>query len=290
MPVDAIDIRAIDQADVPFRFALHRGSAQLGQVDLLIEPSVPDDGWLGDLPPLEMFVAGLQLPWAEDWFRAGADLLRGAIAKLPQSTPAVLQANTNLEVHEHPWGRIHLFEAIGFELFQEKHGYLWVDRGEQLEVSIETRSLEEVGEEEYRSVFSRIPAQGLDRNDNYYYAATGPENWARVMMSQLTPEDRTSCLLGYEGREPIGMVGLAAFDEEDTGTIAYIGVLPDHRGKGYGRSLLMAATAAARQRGFKQVLSDVDVLNTPMRTAMVACGHQPDLRPWHRWAHWLRLR
>jgi ribosomal protein S18 acetylase RimI-like enzyme len=284
------NVRAISQDEVPFRYGLYRGSAQVAQVDLHIEASVPDDAWLGSLPPFEMFLAGLQLPWDDDWFSVGADLLGSVVADLPASTPSVLQANSNLEVHEHPWRRIDLFEALGFELFQEKHGYLWVDRGEPLDVAIETRSLEEVGDDAYAAVFSGVPSSGLDRNDNYYYAATGPENWARVMMTSLAPEDRSSYLIGYVDGEPIGMVGLSAFDEEDTGTIAYIGVLPGHRGRGFGRRLLMAATSAARQRGFKQILSDVDVLNTPMRTAMVGCGHQPDLRAWHRWAHWLRFR
>jgi ribosomal protein S18 acetylase RimI-like enzyme len=283
-------VLAIDQDEVPYRHGVFRGSTQIGQVDLHIEPSVPDDAWLGSLPPLEMYLAGLQLPWEEDWFAAGADLLGNVVGDLPASTPSILQANTNLEVHKHPWRRIHLFEALGFELFQEKHGYLWVDRGEPLEANIETRSLEEVGDAVYAAVFSGVPSSGLDRNDNYYYAATGPENWARVMMTSLAPDDRSSCLIGYEGGEPVGMVALSAFDEEDTATIAYIGVLPEHRGRGWGRRLVTAATAAARHRGFKQILSDVDVLNTPMRTAMVACGHQPDLRSWHRWAHWLRLR
>ena len=285
-----LSVQSIDQDEVAFRYGVSRGATLLGQVDLRIDASVPDDRLLGNLPPLEMFLTGLQLPWDEDWFSVGSELLKGAIARMPHTTPSVLQANTNLEVHEHPWSRTHLFEALGFQLFQEKHGYLWVDQGQPLDDSLETRSLEEVGDDFYRSVFSLIPARGLDRNDNYYYAATGPENWASVMMTEFGPDDRASCLIGYDGGKPIGMVGVSAFDEEDTGTIAYIGVLPDERGRGFGRRLLLAATAAARQRGFKQILSDVDVLNIPMRTAMVATGHHPDLRPWHRWAHWLRLR
>lgn len=283
-------VRAIDQEEVPFRYGLFRGSEKVGQVDLLIEDTVPNDAWLGTLPAAEMFLAGLELPWDEDWLAAGSDLLRGVITELPASTPAVLQANTNLEVHEHPWRRVHLFEALGFDLFQEKHGYLWVDRGEPLQVTIPTRTLEEIGDDVYRSILSLIPARGLDRNDNYYYAGTGPENWARVMMTMASPEDRSSYFIGYEADDPVGMVGLSAFDEEGTGTISYIGVVPEYRGRGFGRRLLTAATAAARQRGFHQILSDVDVLNLPMRAAMVACGHQPDLRLWHRWAHWLQMR
>jgi ribosomal protein S18 acetylase RimI-like enzyme len=283
-------VRAIDQEEVPYRYGLFRGSEKVGQVDVLIEATVPNDAWLGTLPAAEMFLAGLELPWEEDWLAAGSDLLRGAIAELPSSTPAFLQANTNLELHEHPWRRVHLFEALGFDLFQEKHGYLWVDRGEPLQVTIPTRTLEEIGDDAYGSIFSSIPALGLDRNDNYYYAGTGPENWARVMMTMASPEDRSSYFIGYEADDPVGMVGLSAFDEEGTGTISYIGVVPEHRGRGFGRRLLTAATAAARQRGFRQILSDVDVLNRPMRAAMVACGHQPDLRLWHRWAHWLPIR
>ena len=283
------DVRVIEQDEVPFRYGLFRGSEKVGQVDLLIESTVPNDRWLGELPPFEMFVADLELPWERDWLAAGSDLLRGAISQIPPSTPAILQANTNLEVHEHSWRRVHLFEALGFDLFQEKHGYLWVDRGEPLEVTIKTRTLEEVGDDAYRSVLSRIPARGLDRNDNYYYDAAGPENWASVMLTMSSPEDRSSYFIGYEADEPVGVVGLSPFDEQGTGTISYIGVLPEQRGRGLGRSLLTAANAAARQRSFHQILSDVDVLNLPMRTAMVACGHQPDLRLWHRWAHWLPI-
>ena len=183
----------------------------IGQVDFRLEASVPDDRWLGNLPSQEMFLTGLQLPWDEDWFSVGSELLRGALADMPHTTLSVLQANTNLEVHEHPWSRTHLFEALGFQLFQEKHGYLWVDRGQPLDDDLETRSLEEVGDDFYRSVFSLIPARGLDRNDNYYYAATGPENWARVMMTAFDSDDRATCLIGYDRGQPIGMVGLSAF-------------------------------------------------------------------------------
>ena len=284
------NVRAIEAGDADLRFGLFEGAQKVGQFDLRIEPTVPDDEWLGELPRLEMFLTGLELPWEREWFGTGTTLISEAIAGLPQTTPSVVQANTNVEVHEHPWRRIHLFEALGFELFQEKHGYLWVDRGETLDPGLETRSLAEAGEDSYRSVLSRIPAGGLDRNDNYYYGAAGAENWARVMTTFLTTEDRASCLIGYDGGQPVGVVGLSAFDEDATGTISYIGVVPEQRGRGFGRRLLTAATAAARSRDFKQILSDVDVHNVPMRTAMVACGHEPDRRPWHRWAHWLQLR
>ncbi len=48
-----------------------------------------------------------------------------------------------------------------------------------------------------------------------------------------------------------------------------------------GDDLWLAGTAAAQQRGYKAVLSDVDVLNRPMGNAMERCGHSSDKRPWH---------
>ena len=176
------------------------------------------------LPPPEMFLAGLQLPWDEDWLAAGSDLIRGVIAELPSSTPAVLQANTNLEVHEHPWRRVHLFEALGFELFQEKHGYLWVDRGEPLEVTSRPGLWRRSATMPTGRSFPRSRRGVWIATTTTTTTPTGPENWARVMMTCLRPEDRSSCFIGYEDGEPIGMVGLSAFDEEGTGTISYIGV------------------------------------------------------------------
>lgn len=57
-------VRAIDQEEVPFRYGLYRGSTQLGQVDFHIEPSVPDEAWLGALPPKEMVGPFRRLPVA----------------------------------------------------------------------------------------------------------------------------------------------------------------------------------------------------------------------------------
>lgn len=282
-------VRPIEEDDSSITFGCFEGDRQVGKVGFINEPTTPDSAWLGDLPPVETFLFGLELPWEGEWFELGKELVGGAIRQLGANAPAVIQANTNLETHQAPWSRLHLFEVLDFDLFQEKHGYLWVDEGESLAASMETRSLDEIGDDAYRRVFAGVPAATIDRNDAYYWAAAGPDNWARVMMTFAQPEDRATWLIGYDRGEPVGMVALSAFDEPDTGTIAYIGVLPEHRGHGHGHRLLIAATAAARQRGFTRILSDVDVLNRPMRTAMVAAGHQPDRRPWHKWAYWLKL-
>lgn len=70
-----------------------------------------------------------------------------------------------------------------------------------------------------------------------------------------------------------------------TATIASIGVLPDHRGRGYVDDLVLAGTAAARAAGHTAVLSDVDTVDLTMARAMRRAGHRDDVRPGHVWHH-----
>jgi ribosomal protein S18 acetylase RimI-like enzyme len=75
----------------------------------------------------------------------------------------------------------------------------------------------------------------------------------------------------------------AVCSADHTWTIAHIGVVPTHRGHGHVSELLAAADRAARESGFSTGLSDVDVDNAPMVSAMERAGHRSDLRPWHIW-------
>ena len=78
-------------------------------------------------------------------------------------------------------------------------------------------------------------------------------------------------------------VALCGFDEKATATITHIGVLRSSAGTANVDDLLAEANATARARGFRAILSDVDVVNHPMAAAMIRAGHRPDVRPWHVW-------
>ena len=122
----------------------------------------------------------------------------------------------------------------------------------------------------------------LDRNDRWYRDHMHEAHWAAQMMQYLQ-EDAESWLAASDAAgEPVGMVAVSTFDP-GVATITFIGVVPEHRGHGYGHDLLQAATSAAHGRGFEEILSDVDTLNQPMIDILRNAGHLEGVRPWHIW-------
>jgi RimJ/RimL family protein N-acetyltransferase len=264
-------------------FILEDGGHRLGRIAYRVEDTCQPE-FLGDLPPRELYVYGWEMSWNDTVPEAGRALVGESIRRLPDTLPELVQVRLNAEFHSHIPTRLEIIEAVGFELFQEKEGVLWEDDGVPVQVPDRLRfpSVSEVGREPYRAVLGSTGRGTLDRNDRYYYELAGEENWSNVFMSFV--EDQDMWLLGVlEDGTPVGFVAVSAFEEPDTATITFIGVHPDHRGRGYINDLLLAGTAAAQRRGFRSILSDVDTLNAPMLAAMERNGHHADRHPWHVW-------
>lgn len=214
-----------------------------------------------------------------------AALLRAATGVLPDG-PQTLDARLNAESHPHLAEWRAALEGAGFALFQEKQGFAWTDPGGPLPPPsrLTWQSLAEAGRDAFAAAMARGIAGTLDRNDRHYVAVCGAEQWGREMLGYIGPGDEASWLLARAPDGTLaGYVAVSPFDEPNTATIIHIGVLAEHRGRGYIDELLAAATRAARARGLRHMLSDVDTENTPMLAAMRRAGHDPDVRPWHVW-------
>jgi ribosomal protein S18 acetylase RimI-like enzyme len=225
--------------------------------------------------------------WLPAWDPAGvavlSELLHLAIPLIDPS-PTTLDFEFNREfVGEEESGRRAFAEGAGFDLFQEKAGYVWTDGGGPLaEPRLTFEPLASAGRDRYGQVMAACIEGTLDRNDLWYWTICGPATWASEMFGYLEPGDEDSWLLGREASgEVVGHVALGTSDEPATGTIVHIGVLPVHRGHGHVDDLLAGAASAARLRGFRHILSDIDTLNEPMAAALVRAGHDPAARPWH---------
>ena len=241
----------------------------------------PDDA------PVEVYLFGLSVDWSTPYaVDAARDLLTAALPKVA-ALGAPVDARTNPEAHDDYEQRRALFDSAGMGLFQEKQGQYWQlgaaptpTRSKRLTF----RAYGDMPRHEFLAVLSRGPSGTLDRNDRYYYELTGAVGWAKVMEGFLGPGDEATWKVGYDrSGQPVGYVMLSAFDEEATGTIAHIGVVPTERGNGYVNDLLAETTADAIERGFTSVLSDTDVLNAPMIAAFERAGHRSGARPWHVW-------
>jgi len=267
-------------------FLLEDGEVRLGRLGFIVSPTTSDPHWLGSLPPFELSIYGLELPWNGDFHEYGRQLIHESLAQIEDEVPGLLQASINIEGRAHSHERRVLLESLGMDLFQEKHGFSWRDRGQTLDTGdrLEFLSVSDLGADAYRSVMAASGEGTLDRNDRYYWRGCGADNWAAQMMVYLDPDDAAMWLVALSKDEPVGYVAVAS-DDSWGSTIIHIGVVPDHRGNGYISDLLNAGTRTARSAGITSMLSDVDVMNAPMSRAMEQAGHDPDIRPWHTWTY-----
>ena len=239
------------------------------------------------LPIREGRLAGLWVMRDTDSAVAAArGLLERAIELASGETPFI-ERRLNAELH-HDIGfwQAALADA-GFSLFQEKQGFVWTDDGQALPAPtrLTFRPLSEVGAEAYAAAMAATIPGTLDRNDRFYLDACGAEGWGREMVGALEAGDEGAWQVARAPDGTLaGYVAVGAF-EDGVGTIVHIGVAPGRRGRGFVNELLQAANRAARDRGYRSVLSDVDVHNAPMLAAMERNGHRSGVRPWHVWAY-----
>jgi hypothetical protein len=102
--------------------------ARIGRVGYRVEPTVTNPAWLETLPPAELFLFGVWLPWAHG-FDLGRVLFASTLDRLAPELPARLDVQVNPEVHDHPSERVRLVDHIGMGLFQEKEGFTWRNSG-----------------------------------------------------------------------------------------------------------------------------------------------------------------
>ena len=219
----------------------------------------------------------------EPGHREAARLVIGA-AILAAQPGDVLNAATNAQIHPDPAERNSVFESCGFTLWQEKEGFWWTDEGQDLPAPqrITARPLSEVGAERFADLIATCSAGTLDRIDTDAMAAMTPSAWGAAFLDAT--QDSTWLLAEDAAGQAVGFVSVGEFDP-GVGTITYIGVLPENRGRGYVDELLQLTHRTARELGFHAILSDTDVLNAPMQQALRRNGHSSQATAWHKWMH-----
>jgi ribosomal protein S18 acetylase RimI-like enzyme len=70
--------------------------------------------------------------------------------------------------------------------------------------------------------------------------------------------------------EPLGILRLQ--EENEAIGIYGFGIIPDYRGRGYGRQMLEEAIRLVRSEGQKPIMLDVDTTNAPALSLYLSCG------------------
>ncbi|MGW0478254.1 GNAT family N-acetyltransferase [Nonomuraea sp. NPDC003214] len=131
------------------------------------------------------------------------------------------------------------------------------------------RPARDLGEAEVLDVLIRISEGSLDHDTRVELATSGAEHEARWMYDDLMSRKAKPgwFVIGYAGDSPVGLVA------PDDHSIAYIGVVPEHRGHGYVDDLLAHGTRTLAEAGVERVVAATDVANAPTAAAFLRAGY-----------------
>jgi RimJ/RimL family protein N-acetyltransferase len=135
------------------------------------------------------------------------------------------------------------------------------------------RSIEETGDEAVVAAMSMISEGSLDQRDQEERARLGAEGAARDFLADLRAlrSEPGWWELAYDAAGAV--VGLVMPTLIPAGgTIGYIGVTPDQRGRGYVHELLARGMTKLQAAGVTGIRADTDVRNAPMAAAFRRAG------------------
>jgi ribosomal protein S18 acetylase RimI-like enzyme len=103
-----------------------------------------------------------------------------------------------------------------------------------------------------------------------------PELLSRQSLARRLQEPTCRVFLATFGESSVGCdepLGILRLQEENEAIGIYgFGIIPDYRGRGYGRQMLEEAIRLVRSEGQKPIMLDVDTTNAPALSLYLSCG------------------
>ncbi|HYN87671.1 MAG TPA: hypothetical protein VER55_04040, partial [Ardenticatenaceae bacterium] len=175
-----------------------------------------------------------------------------------------------------PDRRHDLLTRVGFTVMRETLRFAW-NAHDPLPTHPERltyRSVAEAGEEAFLEALERVSTGSLDQRDQAERAEYGARQAARNLLGLLQglEYDPEWWQLGYTRTgDLVGLVLPAGTPR--WGTIGYIGVVPEQRGRGSIDDLLARGTRVLATGGVVRIEADTDVANVPMANAFRRGGY-----------------
>jgi len=168
-----------------------------------------------------------------------------------------------------------LFLRVGFYVAQVKKSYAYeLPQPSQNCGMLTFRSIAEIGDELFISTVREVTVGILDRLFAADAARLGGDRAAREYIDGLKKIEFNAdwWRLGYCGGELVGLI-IPQKLSDAVGGLNYVGVLPQHRGHGYGAMLIEEGTRILRDSGMKKIIADIDEANYPMAMALDKVGY-----------------
>jgi ribosomal protein S18 acetylase RimI-like enzyme len=250
-------------------FVIEEGGSSLGRVALWTLPGMdePLDLVLLDVPREDPSIGAHLLA---DVLERARSLGAREIGHVLDAPPMWPQWQDSLD------RRAGLLERVGFALRRETSRFEWRRENGLPAVArrLDFRTLDEVGEEAFVGAIERVSEGTLDREIQDERDELGPAEAARQFfeLERKLEYDPAWCRLAYAPDG--GLVGLVMPARNPTSAVInYIGVVPEHRGRGYVDDLLVEGTAALHAAGAEHVRADTDTRNLPMAAAFRRAGY-----------------
>jgi RimJ/RimL family protein N-acetyltransferase len=163
--------------------------------------------------------------------------------------------------------RLEAVARAGLAEVVERLRYEWTVDIELRPRSTRLTFVEEPDNQVWVDLFVRVANGSLDAGTRRELARVGSDRAARnaVGAYRMLPGRRDWWRVAYSGRERIGFA--IPSSNENGHIVAYLGVLPEHRGNGYVNGILDESTHLLAGEGARRILADVDTANEPMVAA-----------------------
>jgi RimJ/RimL family protein N-acetyltransferase len=250
-------------------FVIEDGGRDLGRVALWTLPGMDE--------PLALVL--LDVPWED--LSSGVRLLEDVLVRARSMGARELGHVLDAPPMRPQWQaspdrRAQLLESVGFVLRRETSRFEWRSEGGLPAVArrLDFRALDEVGEEAVVEAIERVSEGTLDREIQDERDELGPAEAARRFfeLERKLEYDPAWCRLAYAPDG--GLVALVMPARNATSAVInFMGVVPEHRGKGYVDDLLAEGTAALHAAGAERVRADTDTRNLPMAAAFGRAGY-----------------
>ncbi|GAA1111597.1 GNAT family N-acetyltransferase [Kribbella jejuensis] len=169
--------------------------------------------------------------------------------------------------------RVRAAAAVGMTTVTDRLRYEW-----RPEYGLPPRStrlrFEPADDEAFVDVFLRVSQGSLDAGTAREIARLGVEGAAREELAiyKSMPGDRGLWRLAYDGDQ---CVGFALPTANAAGpVVGYLGVVPEHRGRGLSDDLLAEITHLLAETGAEHIRADTDFGNVPMAKSFERLGYR----------------